>query len=177
MSKVWLIGDTHFDHKGIHEKFRTEFSSLEDHNETIHQNILQGKSKRDNLWLLGDIIIGPEALWRIKEYSDRFNQVVICLGNHDHKTLIPYCKDLPNVQFYGITKRWGFWLSHAPIHPQELYRANSVHGHTHSKNVDNPHYFSVSCENVNYKPVTIQNIKEIFASRGIVPTERQLQGS
>jgi len=35
--KHYFIADCHFAHSNIHLKFRKEFSSQEEHNETIHQ--------------------------------------------------------------------------------------------------------------------------------------------
>lgn len=167
MSKIYLIGDTHYGHTRINEKFRQQFSSEEDHNETIHQNIMACAGKTNHLWLLGDVVLSEKHFYKLCQYTLYFDTVNITLGNHDHKELAPYCVQ-HGIKVHGIVKKWGFWVSHAPIHPQELYRGLCIHGHTHENNVPDDHYFSVSCENVGYKPIKLQDIKDVFRSRGVL---------
>ena len=52
-----------------------------------------------------------------------------------------------------------FWLSHAPIHPEELRDRINIHGHVHYKNIDDARYFNVSCENIGFKPISLENIR------------------
>ena len=159
MSKNYLIADTHFGHNGISEKFRTEFRDDESHNSTIHQNIMSVAGKRNHLWLLGDICFKEEYFRNLWEYSLYYDSVHVCLGNHDHKRLPEFCVQ-HGIHVHGIVKEWGHWLSHAPIHPQELYRGKSIHGHVHSNTVEDDRYFNVSCENIGYRPISLQEIKE-----------------
>lgn len=161
MSKIYFIGDTHFGHNGISEKFRTGFSSDEEHHGTIHENILQCSGKRNVLFLLGDITFKVDQFPKIKQYSDSFQAVHMILGNHDHHSLPKFCVD-NGVHVHGFLKKYGMWLSHCPIHPQELYRGNNIHGHVHSNTVPDQRYFNVSCENIEYKPITLQEIREVF---------------
>lgn len=173
MSKNYLLADTHFGHNDISKKFRTEFNSDEEHNETIHNNILSCAGKRNHLWLLGDIAFGQEQFRKLWEYSLEFQSVNVVLGNHDHKDLTEFCVQ-HGINVYGFVKKWGYWLSHCPIHPQELYRGKNIHGHVHTNTVgryrdddgtdwdSDPGYFNVSCENVGYKPISLQEIKERF---------------
>jgi calcineurin-like phosphoesterase family protein len=174
MTKHYFIGDTHFGHSNIHLKFRKEFSSQEEHNETIHQNIMSAGNKCDCLWLLGDIFFKEYEFWRLSEYAKKFQQVYYVLGNHDSKSAWRYATQHKNISILGVEQRWGLWISHVPIPDYELYRGNSVHGHMHSKTVqywetdcngnvdwcDDPRYFCVSCEQVDYKPISLDQIKE-----------------
>lgn len=175
MSETYFIADLHYGHNGIHEKFRTNFQSEEDHDKTIHENILSVSSKRNDLWILGDIVFKTDKFHMIGEYASRFRNVHLVLGNHDHKAFAKYASD-NNMHVYGLTKKFGFWLSHCPIHPQEMYRANgNIHGHLHSSKVMktfhpaydvrqevDPKYVCVSCEHVNNKPITLMEIRRIF---------------
>lgn len=159
MGRVLLIADTHFGHNGISEKFRTEFSSDLDHDETIYHNIMEGASKRDELWLLGDVCFKEREFWRLREMSLYYQSVHIIMGNHEHKGLPWYCTT-HSVKIHGALKKWGYWLTHIPVHPQELYRGKNIHGHVHKNSVKDPNYFNVSCENVGYKPISLQEIKQ-----------------
>lgn len=176
MSKHYFIADLHFGHSNIHLKFRKEFSSQEEHNETIHENIMTCGNKRDCIWLLGDIIFKESEFWRISAYAKKFQQVYLILGNHDAKSLPRYALQHKNVCVMGVEQRWGLWFSHVPVPDYELYRGNSVHGHMHSKvvskdiedfsgnilcSIPDKRYFSVSCEQVDYKPISLNDIKEI----------------
>jgi calcineurin-like phosphoesterase family protein len=183
MSKHYFIGDTHFGHSNIHMKFRPEFNSVEEHNETIHQNILNTGNKCDCLWLLGDIFFKEVDFYRLSAYAKKFNQVYYVLGNHDSKSAWRYAAQHKNISILGVEQRWGLWISHVPIPEYELYRGNSVHGHMHSKNVghaqewdnegryallpeeqyfvEDTRYFCTSCEQVGYKPISLDQIKEI----------------
>lgn len=160
----YLISDTHFGHNGISHKFRPEFSSDEEHNETIHENILSCSGKRNTLWILGDVCFSQDHFRKLWVYSLSFAKVHIVLGNHDHKRLPEYCAQY-DIAVHGIIKKWGFWLSHCPVHPQELYRGYSVHGHVHRNTVPDDRYFNVSCEALDYKPITLGVIREIMESR------------
>ncbi len=167
MSKVFLISDTHFGHNGISDKFRREFSSDEEHNETIHDNIMNCCGKNNTLWILGDVCFKQDQFWRVETYASSFESVNICLGNHEHRSFAEFCC-MKGVKVHGVVKKWGFWLSHAPIHPQELYRGKNIHGHVHDNTVPDPNYFNVSCENIGYKPILLQQLKEIFHDRRTV---------
>ncbi len=129
MSKHYFIADTHFGHSNIHLKFRKEFSSQEEHNETIHQNILSAGNKTDCLWLLGDIFFKESEFWRLSEYAKKFQQVYYILGNHDLRSVVRYAVQHKNISIMGVEQRWGLWFSHVPIPEYELYRGNSIHGH------------------------------------------------
>jgi calcineurin-like phosphoesterase family protein len=102
--------------------------------------------------------------------------VFLCGGNHDHASLFRYASQFDNVYTFGIIKKFSFWLSHAPVHPQELYRGMNIHGHVHSNTVPDARYYNVSCENTNYQPVNLQDIRGVFEDRVkqglIVPFEK-----
>lgn len=179
-----FIADTHFGHNGIHEKFRTQFSSQKEHNDLIHNNILEAGDKTKTLWILGDSFFKEREFWRLDEYRKKYQQVNVVLGNHCHTGLPRYIfrvdkGGLPvfnNVNVFGVLKKFGLWLSHVPVPDYELYRGNCIHGHLHSKKVEediygdwgeyegteeDTRYFCVSCENIDYKPISLKKIKEL----------------
>lgn len=170
MSKHYFIADCHYGHSNVHLKFRKEFSSQEEHNETIHQNIMGTGNKQDCLWLLGDIFFKASEFWRLSAYAKKFQQVYYVLGNHDAKSAVRYAVQHKNISIMGAEQRWGLWLTHVPVHDYELYRGKNVHGHLHNEPIlfDNglytepdDNYFCVSCEQVGYKPISLEDIKQI----------------
>lgn len=175
MSRVLFIADIHAGHNGIHNKFRTQFSSEKEHDDFIHHNILSEGNTNTTLWLLGDTYFKSSTFWRLEEIRNKYQQVNIVLGNHCASSLPRFALQFKNVNVYGVQQKYGLWLSHVPIPDYELYRGNCVHGHMHDKKVERTvfeygnavateqdnRYFCVSCENVDYKPISLDNIRNI----------------
>ena len=173
MSNNYFIGDLHLGHKNI-LKYRDEFDSIEDHDNTITENIRRVYSKRNTLWLLGDCFFSLD--WRdfSIEVCDNFGSVHLVLGNHDteNKERMELTKWVmiaqPNVHVHGITSRYKCWLSHCPIHPDEMRgKVANIHGHVHSKSIDDDRYINVSCEAVGFKPIDLNGIRAIMESRNL----------
>jgi calcineurin-like phosphoesterase family protein len=163
MSTVYYISDCHFGHKNI-LKYRPEFSSIKEHDNTIMENILSTINKRSTLIMLGDMFFTNEEVYtkgniirKIAGYTH------LVLGNHDSDNPIR-AENVGQMwaifnSVHGIIKRNGFWLSHAPIHPEELRGSKNIHGHVHAHTLDDERYINVCCENVRYKPVSLEDIR------------------
>ena len=173
MSKLYVISDCHFGHKNI-AKYRPQFKTAEEHDEYVLNNIKSAVTKRDTLYFMGDICFTTESIQFIK--SIVCNKKVLVMGNHDAERggmkkvdLFEAFDDVTSL----VTKK-GCWLSHAPIHPDELRGKFNIHGHTHNHNVNDYRYANVSCENVGYRPVELLDVKavmergEIFGDRTFV---------
>ena len=163
MSKVFHIGDIHIGHKNI-LKYRPMFASITEHNETILDNIKRNVTKRDTLYLHGDCFFTFKSLVFLSELR-YINRIHWILGNHDTDNSERISNVMYAVQHgmvdsvQSLIKYKGFWLSHAPIHPDELRGAGCIHGHVHSNTLPDSRYFNVSCENVNYTPIEHSDIK------------------
>lgn len=151
MSNVYVISDLHFGHKNIH-KFRVGFSSEEEHAEYVIDNWNSVVTKRDTVWVLGDACFDIDYLDRFRRMKGNKNLV---LGNHDvdAKFFLPYFGKV-----CGFAKYRNAWLSHAPIHTEELRGKINVHGHTHFNNIQDKRYFNACCENVRFKPKLLHDI-------------------
>ena len=158
---MYFIGDTHFGHNGVHN-FRKDFSSDDEHNDFIFNNIMSVSNKRNDIFLMGDICFDIKYFHYVEEISKNFNSVKLILGNHDfERASAPNINDYLNlnISIHGFIKYKEFWLSHAPIHPEELRGRINIHGHVHYKNIDDARYFNVSCENIGFKPISLENIR------------------
>lgn len=170
MSNVRFIADYHFGHdkiaklRGFKDHFEMNDHIVKEHNKVVN--------KRDIVYILGDITRNTNK-WYF--YLDQMvGRKIVILGNHDEYKHVP---DLLNYveSVSGIMQYKGIFLSHCPVHPQELeYRVNrNIHGHLHEYNVtkeiipnrrntksgtkDN-RYINVSCEQINYQPKTLKEL-------------------
>lgn len=165
MSKVCFIGDLHFGHRGI-EKFRPRMADTEHNDDLLTNNILSSCSKRDTLWLLGDCFLTVDSLDILRLMNKHIGYIHMVLGNHDtqdaryKEIILPAIEEGLFKSVHGLYKmrKSKFWLSHAPIHPQELWGKVNVHGHVHFNTIPDDRYVNVSCDNTNLYPVTAQDI-------------------
>lgn len=126
---VWFCSDLHFGHKNI-QKFRHFVSSEEDNRNMIKAHWAHLVTKRDDVYVLGDACFTMET---VEDFANLPGRKHLVRGNHDKLDTQAYLKYFEGV--YGLVKYKEFWLSHAPIHPQELRGKYNLHGHVHYHNV------------------------------------------
>lgn len=163
MSTTFFVSDLHFGHKNIlkyRSQYGDQFKDLESHNEYILERIQNTVGRRDVLYILGDTCFTKETLPLLNEINCTKHLI---LGNHCTERLhisdyLPYFKSI-----HGMFKHSsGMWLSHAPIHPDELRGRFNIHGHIHSSklNIQSWKYFNVSLENIDFKPISLEEVRE-----------------
>mgnify|MGYP000707629157 CR=1 FL=1 len=125
MSKIWFTSDLHLGHK-LASKMRG-FDSVKEHDEDIIVKLIEQTRPRDILFVLGDVAMSKESLQLLKAVPCRKKML---FGNHDEYGHEEYLKVFESL--HGFYKYKGVWLSHCPIHPQEMYRCKAnIHGHIH----------------------------------------------
>lgn len=167
-SKIWLIADTHFNHKNIIKYCNRPFSSIEEMNETIIENWNKVVKNSDRVFVLGDFCLAGKD--KIIETGSRLNgRKTLILGNHDSASLRVYYE----AGFEMVSKHTlfldGFLLSHYPIPDCRFY---NIHGHIHNESIeviDNLHlntnsdlyklYYNVSVDVINFTPISLNEIK------------------
>lgn len=171
MSGQYIIADLHLGHTNI-IKFRDGFSTLEEHDQTLMDNIRSVYGKRNSIWLLGDTIFDERYQYFLEELCQNFQHVHNILGNHctENKVREKMLKHMygtqHNFHLHGMLSKFGFWLTHSPIHPDEIRKKiGNIHGHVHQNTIDDSRYFNVSVDNIDCKPITIDEIREIFNNR------------
>lgn len=155
--EVLICSDLHIGHKLASQK--RGFYSVEEHDEFILDTLNDSCGKRTILWVLGDVAMTLDGLRSLKSIQGR---KILVKGNHDEYKLSEYIGIFENV--HGIVKYKNMWMSHCPIHPQEMYRCKAnIHGHIH-KNTTSPEldlpYFNVNWD-YHSRPLTLNEIKEI----------------
>lgn len=157
MSKVFFTSDQHFGHRNI-LKYRPEFSSVKEHDETIIQNWNKVVTKKKYIvWVLGDFMIHNKKYDMDSILYSLNGTIKIIPGNHCHMKYYPQ-----SMVWNGLYKKYSYWLSHSPIHPQELRGHKNICGHCHNKPIKDNRYISVCQENINYTPISLEAIREQF---------------
>lgn len=156
MNKIFVISDTHFGHKKVieFEKEFRNFKSIEDHDNEIVDRWNSVVNKKDTVWHLGDVLFGKESF----AILGRLNGVKkLVMGNHDRYPSKLYL-DHFNV-ICGAAEIKNCILTHIPVHEEQFKRyLYNMHGHLHSKNINDNRYINVSCEQINLTPILINEL-------------------
>lgn len=172
---IFLTSDWHFNHDKTFIYEPRNFSTKEEHNLaiiTLHNEVV---SPDDDVYVLGDLMLGDnkEGIELIKKMNGNLH---IILGNHDTSNRIKEYKNCPNVKSIQYAYRlkhgkWNFYLSHCPMvvahEEDDKEKLWSLHGHTHSKNkfCDIPHCYNVALDAHYCCPVKIEKIIEDIRNR------------
>jgi calcineurin-like phosphoesterase family protein len=144
LSNVWFCSDLHLGHKRIGE-FRSPFISSEKENrERILTEWNTYVTKRDIVYVLGDFCFDIEIFDTLNKELVKTPRILI-RGNHDRFQTTKYLQFFDEVE--GLVKYKGMWLSHSPIHPDELRGKPNVHGHVHFNTLEDKRYFNCCPEN------------------------------
>lgn len=166
MSIVYFISDLHLGHKNI-LNFAGDFrdgDTIEEHDYILQTRWNLTVKKRDLVYVLGDVAFTTEKLqW----FGETFNgRKILVRGNHDNLNEGLYRQYFEKI--LGLWKYKGFWLSHCPIHKDELRGSPSIHGHVHHNPIRDPYhqidkrYKSVCVEANRGWPQTLDQIKDMY---------------
>lgn len=156
---IRFFSDPHFGHnnmavlRGFKDFYHQDEHIICKWNETV--------KKKDTTWILGDITM-EKANYDILNRLNGYKRVV--LGNHDQgnhtKILLNYVNSIHGLTKIRFKKYGSVFLSHSPIHPQELdYRVSfNIHGHVHENSIKDKRYINVCAEVINYTPKTIEEL-------------------
>ena len=175
--KIFLTSDTHFGHDREFIWKVRGFNSVEEMNETIVQKWNETVSAEDDVYILGDVILGDPGNI---EYVKRLNgKLHIVLGNHDTANREKMYRELPNVvevAEVGIRlkyKKHHFVLTHYPMMTGNLEKESlkqmtlNLYGHTHQTSNfynDMPFMYHVGVDSHDGYPVLLDDIiEEMYA--------------
>jgi calcineurin-like phosphoesterase family protein len=171
MSDIWLISDTHWGHANV-LKFTdsdgnlirgSRFSSLEGMDEYMVESWNSVVKDGDKVYNLGDVYFGQghKVLHRLK------GQKRLILGNHDNGKDQHLLNNFGKIQVWRMFNEFNMLLTHVPVHPQSLEHGVkwNIHGHLHQNMVDDDRYFNVSVEQIDYKPIHIEDVVQRMKAR------------
>lgn len=163
LSNIWFTSDLHLGHSGA--AHHRGFNDVVEHDWTIITNLRSVVGKKDKLFILGDVCWNDHSLKLLEEIPG-IKELII--GNHDTLQTKKYLKYFTKV--HGFRGYREYWLSHCPIHPQEIFRTKgNIHGHIHNgaatTNIGYP-YFNVNVDCNNMCPVNMDTIDHFFKTKG-----------
>ena len=156
MQNVYVISDTHFGHKRIleFEAAHRPFQIIEEHDRELVDRWNAVVRKDDTVWHLGDVYFGRNG-HHILAYLNGTKKLV--MGNHDHYPMERYQTYFTKIA--GAAEWGGALLTHIPVHDSQKRRyVKNVHGHTHSRKLDDPWYVPVSVEHTGLAPVLLRSL-------------------
>lgn len=131
MTAKYYLSDLHLGHQNI-TKFRSQFSSMEEHDSIIKDNYHKVVRPKDHVTIAGDVAFSPEALYDLKNWNGIKS---ISLGNHDNAEFkkrgvsLAMLQEVFEDRIFGFYRQHEFWISHCPIHRDELRGRFNLHGH------------------------------------------------
>ncbi len=190
MSNTFLISDTHWSHSAAVMHFKKDdgtplrpFSSAEECDEVMIANWNSVVRPNDKVYHLGDVVM-PKNHRALDLIMPRLNGTkVLIKGNHDEMKPARYLEHFKDIR--GSHLLDNLVLTHIPLHPASVLRwRGNIHGHLHSyavlkanhiqgdtimyhDQVEDPKYFCVSVERINFTPIEFEVVNKIFKDRGL----------
>ena len=169
MKNRFVISDLHLGHANICKFLRSDgitkvrpWDNPDEMNEALIENWNRVVSPNDVVYNLGDVVINRRYL----ELLPRLNgDQRLILGNHDIFHHDDYSKYFSRI--HGSLKLDNYILSHYPVHVDSITQwcTENIHGHIHEKDIPDARYYNVSVENINYTPVSLDELKLLIQKK------------
>lgn len=148
---------------------RHEFANADEGDEAMIERHNKVVKPNDRVYFVGDFCFSKKHIHKAGRMNGR---KVLIKGNHDTlelKEYLPYFDDIRGShQFSGVL------ITHIPVHEESLGRWGfNIHGHLHANKVlkreyyyedyelvPDPRYFNVSVEQINYTPISLEEVKK-----------------
>ena len=173
MGRIWVTSDLHFGHDRQFIWGPRGFSSIEEHDHTIIENWNNLVSWDDEIWLLGDCMLGDNDAG-CRKLNQLAGNIYILAGNHDTSTRIQLYSNIRStihtmglayiLKYQGIS----FYMSHYPTMTSNLEKGPELRrhvinlfGHTHQKSNfynDIPYMYHVGVDSHDCKPISLDDI-------------------
>ena len=161
---TYFSSDWHFGHENIINFERTNFDSVQSHDEYLIDIIDDWSQKWASgsiLWFLGDFG-SLDYLWVFNMLRNYGITVNFILGNHDGSENISkfreYCD---NVYEYPVYLSQKLVISHFPVAVYE--DSINIHGHLHGSKLQDKNHINASIHVTGYKPISEKQLAAIYS--------------
>lgn len=172
---MFLAADHHLYHTNITTFTREDgtplrpFADLDEMHTAIEERHNAVVGARDKVYFLGDVFLSNkeragDLLRRLK------GRKRLVMGNHDSYVGVEwYLQYFDKVFAARPMRSHNVVLTHIPLHPSCLNRwGANIHGHLHDTVIDDPRYYCVSMEAIDYTPVHLDEVHAVLKARGVV---------
>jgi calcineurin-like phosphoesterase family protein len=168
MGKIWFTSDLHFGHDKDFTYTPRGFNSVQEHDKTILNNFNSVVAKEDDVYILGDLMLGPNPEASLSYISKLNGHIHLIIGNHDTINKIQKYQEFCGINYIDYAtmikyKKYSFYLSHYPTlcaNYDDYKKIWNLHGHTHSqeKFSEFAQCYNVALDAHNCFPVEIEDI-------------------
>lgn len=163
---IYIISDTHFNHKNIIEYCNRPFGNVAMMNDTIINNWNSVVNEDDIVYHLGDFFLGSK--FDLNGIVSRLNgKIYLVRGNHDRLSVKSYedCGIVVLKNAPIVLNEYKVMLSHRPL-PDSMIKDGyiNIHGHIHDKKLEDIYdndlfdinkHINVSLDVLNFKPILL----------------------
>ena len=143
MSLVYITSDLHLGHTKVLEFGNRPHDDVDEMFECLKEQWNSVITKRDIVWILGDVAWSQQWAMRVAELQGRKRLV---MGNHDNRIGRAVWNGLFE-KISGAVRYKNCILTHIPIHPSEFHRWEyNIHGHIHDHSLKDPRYINVNID-------------------------------
>lgn len=170
--KNFFIADTHFGHEKIIMMCDRPFDNVKDMEYGLIEKWNKKVSDEDTVYMLGDFCFKLSKEDAIRILKQLNGKKILIKGNHDRYV---GQRDFDNCfdgiyDYYQITENGQqIILSHYPIidFAGMYYGAKMIYGHVHNKYVPHKNMYCASVECINYEPVTLDELIDIYKNKEV----------
>lgn len=170
---IWFVSDTHFRHKRVLSLSNRPFSTIEEHDSYLINQINKYVKQRDTLYHLGDYAFSDYV--EVREQI-KCENIHLIAGNHDeiqrYKKLLIFCRiwDVCEMK-YNHQK---IFLSHYPhaYWPSSHYGSYHLYGHMHGQREQTlddcfpgRRSMDVGVDCTGYRPISIDEVYEKLSQK------------
>ncbi len=160
---IYFTADLHLNHTNIlkYQAHTRPFTCIELMNVSIIRNINSICTEKDDLYILGDVLMGPrdKGLYLIEQLNPKLHLI---RGNHDTFNTTQECNLFESVHDYKVVKynKHNIICSHYPMEEWDKchYGVIHLHGHCHGNlNRILPNRFDIGWDVFN-KPISFDEV-------------------
>ena len=170
--KNYFIADMHFGHNKIIQMCNRPFVDANDMGEKLIENWNRKVTNEDTVYVLGDFCFRTSKQDAIKILKQLNGKKILIKGNHDKyagQRDFDECFEKVCDYLQLTEDKQQIILSHYPIidYAGMYYGAKMIYGHIHNNYVPHKNMYCVSVECINYEPVTLDEIIEIYKDKEV----------